>query len=281
MITRGSKFFYAAALVGFLSALFYGFLTGASDQGGVVAVFTDGAVVDSIIGPITFGWKGWVGEHVGYSVLMAFAAVMLAIGFFQTAFRDGDAEAIAEIEGVEVEDLPAALGPRGINIWPLACALGAAIAVVGLALSTFLFYAGVVLLLAGAFEWTARAWSERATADTAAGVAYREQLMHPVEIPLASVLIIAVVAVAVSRLLLAVPKSAAVYVIIGLAAVVFGLANLLAKRPDLRGRVVGIAAIVGVLVIIGAGIAGGIAGEREIEEHHEGASAVLERGGNA
>ena len=157
MITRGSKFFYAAALVGFLSALFYGFLTGASDQGGVIAVFTDGAVVDSIIGPITFGWKGWVGEHVGYSVLMAFAGVMLAVGFFQTAFRDGDAEAIAEIEGIEVEDLPAALGPRGINIWPLACALGAAIVVVGLALSTFLFYAGLVLLLAGAFEWTARA----------------------------------------------------------------------------------------------------------------------------
>ena len=38
------------------------------------------------------------------------------------------------IEGIEVEDLPAALGPRGINIWPLACALGAAIVVVGLAL---------------------------------------------------------------------------------------------------------------------------------------------------
>ena len=281
MITRGSKFFYAAALVGFLSALFYGFLTGASDQGGVVVVFREGAIVDSIIGPLTLGWKGWVGEHVGYSVLMSFSAVMLALGAFQSALRDGDAEATAEIEGIDVADLPAPIGPQGMSIWPLACAFGGGIVVVGLAFSTFLVYAGAVLLFVGAFEWTARAWSERTTADTAAGVAYREHLMHPVEIPVASVLIIAVIAVAVSRVLLAVPKSAAVYVIIGLAAVVFGLANLLARRPDLKGRVVGVAALVGVLVIIGAGIAGGIAGEREIEEHHEGASAVLERGGNA
>jgi hypothetical protein len=32
MITRGSKFFFAGALVAFLSAIVYGFLTSASDQ---------------------------------------------------------------------------------------------------------------------------------------------------------------------------------------------------------------------------------------------------------
>ena len=267
MITRGSKFFYAAAAVGFLSAVLYGFLTGASDQGGVVVVFTDGGAVDSILGPLTLGWKGWIGEHIGYSVLMSFSAVMLVLGGFHTAFRDADAEAIAEIEGVEVADLAPAPEPSGLSWWPLLCALGAAVAVVGIALSTFLFWTGVVLVVAGAFEWTARSWSERATGDAEANARYRDQLLRPVEVPLAAVLVIAIVAVAVSRVLLAVPKSSAVFIIIGLAAVVFGLANLLARRPNLTGRVLGIVVLVGLLVIIGAGIAGGIAGTRDIEEH--------------
>jgi hypothetical protein len=274
MITRGSKFFYGAAAVGFLSALLYGFLTGASDHGGVIAVFTDGGAVDSIVGPLTFGWKGWVGEHIGYTVLMSFAAVMAVLGGFASAFRDADAEAIAEIEGVGVAELAPPVEPSGLSWWPLLCALGAAIAVVGLALSTFMFWTGVVIVAAGAFEWTVRAWSERATGDAEANARYRDQLLRPAEVPIAAVLIIVVVAVAVSRLLLAVPKSAAVYVIIGLAAVVFGLANLLARRPDLKGRVVGIVALVGLLVIIGAGIGGAISGARDFEEHggEEGAS---------
>ena len=78
MITRGSKFFYAAAVVGFVTAIVYGFLTGAAAHSGVIGVFQDGDVVNSIVGPLTFGWKGWVGDHVGYSVLMGFAAVMAA-----------------------------------------------------------------------------------------------------------------------------------------------------------------------------------------------------------
>ena len=134
MITRGSKFYLAAAAVGFVSALLYGFVTGAADHGGVIAVFTDGAIVDSVIGPISFGWKGWIGEHVGYTVLMVFSGVMLVLGGFTMAFRDGDAEALAELDGVDVADVPEPTRPWGVSFWPLLCALGAGVVVVGLAL---------------------------------------------------------------------------------------------------------------------------------------------------
>lgn len=268
MITRGSKFYFAAAAVGFVSALLYGFVTGAADHGGVIAVFTDGAIVDSVIGPISFGWKGWIGEHVGYTVLMVFSGVMLALGGFTTAFRDGDAEALAELDGVDVADVPEPTRPWGVSFWPLLCALGAGVVVVGLALSTFLFWVGIVLLALGGVEWMVRSWSERASGDHAANAAYRDRILRPVELPLAAVVVILVVALAISRLLLAVPKSAAVYIIIGLAIAVFGVAILLSKRPELSGRVVGVVALLSLLVVIGAGIAGGVAGEREIEEHH-------------
>ena len=38
MITRGSKFFYAAAVVGFAAAVVYGFLSGAAAHSGVIGV---------------------------------------------------------------------------------------------------------------------------------------------------------------------------------------------------------------------------------------------------
>jgi hypothetical protein len=61
MITRGSKFFYGAAVVGWFTAVVYGFVTGAADHSGTLAVFSQGDVVNSLVGPLSFGWKGWVG----------------------------------------------------------------------------------------------------------------------------------------------------------------------------------------------------------------------------
>jgi len=262
LITRGSKFFYAAAVVGFVAAVLYGFLTGASDHGGVYAVFTDGAVVKSIIGPISLGWKGWVGEHIGYTVLMSFSGVMLVLGILTTATRDADAEALAQIDGVDLADLPPATTPFGISWWPLVAAFSAGIVVVGLAFSTVLFYVGLVGLVVAAFEWTVRAWSERATADPALNQEYRNRLMRPLEVPVGAVLVIAVLGLAVSRILLAISGNAAAYLIIVLAAVVFGLANLLASRPELKRPVIITVLVVGALALIGGGIAAGIAGPK-------------------
>ena len=130
MITRGSKFFYGAAAVAFLTALVYGFVTGASANGGVLNVFSDGNVVNSIIGPISFGWKGWVGDQVGYSILMGFAGVMVVIGGMTSIFRDGSPEALAELQGATVEkgeitgarvDLRVET-PQGLSFWPVLAA---------------------------------------------------------------------------------------------------------------------------------------------------------------
>ncbi|MCZ7628106.1 MAG: hypothetical protein M5U19_03005 [Microthrixaceae bacterium] len=199
---------------------------------------------------------------------MAFAAAMAMLGGFTSATRDADAEALAQLEGIDAAQLPPAAVPAGLSWWPLLAGLGTGVVIVGLVFSNWLMWAGVVVLVAAAIEWTAKAWSERATEDAASNAEYRSRLLQPAEVPIASALVIAVVAVAISRVLLAVPKSAAVYIIIALAAVIFGVANLLAGRPDLKGRVLGAVVIVSMLVIIAAGIAGGMAGTRDFEEHH-------------
>jgi protein-S-isoprenylcysteine O-methyltransferase Ste14 len=80
------------------------------------------------------------------------------------------------------------------------------------------------------------------------------------EIPILSVVVVGVMALSVSRILLAIPIAAATYVIIVLAVIVFVLAIVLANRPELKRSVlVGVLVGGGLLLIIG-GIIGGIVG---------------------
>ena len=250
-------------------------------------MFSNGDVVNSIVGPLSFGWKGWVGDQVGYSVLMAFAGVMVVLGGFTSVFRDGSPEALAELQGATVErgeitgarvDLRV-VTPQGLSMWPIVAAFSAGAAIVGLAVSTVLFGIGCVGLVIAGVEWTVKAWSERATGDAVQNKAIRDHLMHPLEIPIGAVLGAALVIFCMSRILLAVPKVGAVFFIIIIATAVFVVAILLASRPELKRSVLVGALLVFGLLIIAGGIWGGVAGPREAEEHSEeeslGATAVV------
>lgn len=282
MITRGSKYFYGAAAVAFVTALVYGFITGATAQGGVVAVFNDGGVIDAVIGPISFGWKGVVGDQVGYSVLMGFAGIMAVAGGFTTALRDGSPEAIAQVSGATVADGVVSgdvdlrvSTPQGLNLWPVVGAFSVGAAIVGLAVSTELFVIACVGLVVVAIEWTVRTWSDQATGDPEQNAEIRNRFMHPIEIPVGATLGIGLIILAMSRILLAVSKLGAVFVIIGIATAIFAVAITLASRPELKRSVFVGVLLFGGLLIIGGGIAGGIAGQRESDHHHEESLATV------
>ncbi len=277
MITRGSKYFFGAAAIAYLAALLYGFLSGASAHGGVIAVFNDGDIVNSIVGPISFGWKGWVGDQIGFSILMGFAGTMLVLGGFTSAFRDGSPERLAELQGATVDNgeitgsrvdlrIPT---PQGLSFWPVVTAFSAGIVIVGLAYNTVLFAIGCIGLAIAGIEWTVKAWSERATGDAVRNRDIRDHLMHPLEVPIGATLGAVLVIFCVSRVLLAVPKIGSVFFIIIFATFIFLIAILLASRPDLK-RTVLVASLVvfGILIILG-GIIGGVVGQRAAEHEEE------------
>ena len=167
------------------------------------------------------------------------------------------------------------LTPVGLSYWPMAGAFGVAVSVVGLAVDTTLFWVGVVLLAIVMVSWTVRAWAERATGDQGANRELRHDLMDPLEVPVLSVLTLAVIVLCISRLLLAIPQEVAVYMIIMAAIIVFVMAFILASRPELTRTVVVSVLLVGGVVIIAAGIAGGVAGEQTGEEHGAGAAPAV------
>jgi len=249
MITTGSKFFYALAGVLLVAAVVYGYSTGGGE-----------------VGPLSLGYKGGVGDHLGYGILLAGAAAAAFAGFCTTAFRDADPEAGAALLGT---DAPPAPTPTGTSYWPVVGAFGVALVLVGAVLNNVFFVAGLIALGAVAVEWTMQAWSDRATGDPAVNREIRNRIMFPIEVPVAGALIILVVVLGFSRVFLAVSKLGAVWVALAVAATVFAVGTALSLRPRIRTDLVAGLLAVAAVITIGAGIFGAVAGEREFEHHGE------------
>jgi hypothetical protein len=248
MITTASKYFYGLAAVLAVTGVVYGYSTGGGH-----------------LGPLSLGYKGGVGDVLGYSILMGAAFLAAFLGFFTTAVRDADPEAVAALAASGAP--PAVEAPPG-SYWPIVGAFGTGLTVIGVVLNNVFFVAGLVVLAAVAVEWTVQAWSERATGDPAVNREIRNRTMLPVEIPVAGALVAGLVIIGYSRVFLAVSKESAVWIAIGLAALIFGVGALLATRDRLRRDLVAGLLVTGAMVTIGLGIVASTSGEREFHEIH-------------
>jgi hypothetical protein len=249
MVTTGSKWFFGLGFVTLVLAAAYGWTTGGNG-----------------LGPLTIGYKGGVGDHFGYGILLSTALVSIALGVVATASRDAEAEAVADVAGT---DTVPPVTPAGTSYWPPVAAFGAALVVVGLVSDSLLFIVGLVVLGVVLVEWAVQAWADRATGDAATNRRIRNALMNPIEYPAAGVIVLAVLALAFSRVFLTLSSEAAVWVALVAGVVVIALGFLVASRPKISPNVVVGLLVAGALVVIGVGIAGGVAGPREFEEHEE------------
>ena len=73
MITTGSKWFFGLGFVSLVLAAAYGWTTGGNG-----------------LGPVSVGYKGGVGDHLGYGILLVAGVASLFAGFCATAYRDAD-----------------------------------------------------------------------------------------------------------------------------------------------------------------------------------------------
>ena len=256
MFKTGSKFLFGLAAFGFAAAFVYAGATGNHELG-----------MDAVLGPLSLGWKGYVGEHVGYSVLVGLSTTALFLGIFLSALRDRDAEAAAQVAGTDtVPEVPA---PDSVNYWPVVGAFSLGALALGLAIGPSLFIVGVVGLSITTVEWMARAWSDRATGDVEVNRTIRNRLMYPVEIPGLAVLGIGGTVLAVSRILLALPKVGS-YLVFGLVpALILGVGALIVLKPQISQSLIAAVLVVGGLAVLGGGVAAAVAGEREHGGEHE------------
>ena len=114
-----------------------------------------------------------------------------------------------------------------------------------------------------------QAWSERATGDDEVNASSVDRVIGPFQIPMLSVLAIVVMAVGLSRVMLAVSKTGAVVFVAAAAVFIFGGAVLIAKSRAPRAIVSAIVTF-GAVAVLAGGIVGAVAGEREFHEEEHG-----------
>jgi len=262
MFTPAFKFFAGLCAFAVVAAVAVGISSG------------QGALVDRVIGPLSLGWKGGVGNHFAYAFFVGLAAVSGFLAGILIAFRDADPAAQAQV--VHTERAPVVPAPVGVNYLPSLSALTAALFLIGLATGThWMIYATIGIIVCIAFVWTLRTWAEHATGDESANAGLYHRFIDPLRVPVISIITVAIIALGLSRVLLTVSKTASVW-IFGLVALAFFLVCvLLALKPQVSRVLTTVLVILAALAIIAGGIAAALAGERKIEHHSsEGAAAV-------
>lgn len=261
MITASSKFFYGLAGLLMVSAVLYGYTTGGGN-----------------VGPISLGYKGAVGDLLGYSLLAGGATLSAFIGLATNAFRDADPDVAAEMLGTD--RAPVVPTPQ-VSYWPIVGAFGVGLTVVGLVLNNVFFVAGLLVLGAVAIEWTMQTWAERATGDPAVNRELRNRIMLPLEVPIAGAAVIALVIVGYSRVFLTVSKENAVWAALAVAATIFIVGTVLSTQKQLRKDVLAGVLALAAVVTIAVGILGALQGEREFHHLEPGAGHETDEGDDA
>jgi hypothetical protein len=238
MFTFGSKFFFGLAAV-------------AAVAGGIY-------------------WVNTNLEFFGTIVLLSLAAVAAFLGGVTVAFRDADLEASAveSVSGADAEGF--SRGPRvSPSMWPIIGAFGAGLVVIGVVYDRRWFIAGLIVIAATIVEWTVQAWADRASDDPEYNAHVRGRLLHPLEFPILGAVAVGLVIFGFSRVMLAIPKSAAVGVFIGLGALVLVIAAVLSAPRRLSGAVAAVVLVLGGVGILTAGVVSAATGERNALHNHE------------
>ena len=170
MFTTAFRFFAGLAIFSLIAAFVVGFTSQTQ------------SIMDRVLGPLTLGWKGGVGNE-------------------------------AEAQVVHTESVPLTRAPAGVNYLPALGALAFVLLVIGVATETGgLTFAAVAVLLVVAFTWTVRTWAERATGDDHTNAELYHRFIDPFRVPVISLLCIAIVTLGLSRVLLSVSKIGSVWV---------------------------------------------------------------------
>jgi hypothetical protein len=247
MITLGAKVYFGLAAFALVAAAVLGLASGAT-----------------LLGIISFGWSGPIGDNLGYTVLLGVSAGAFFMGAVTTAFRDADATAVEQLVGSDT--LPAALPPAHLSPWPVVAAFGVAGLIIGLVVEPLVVGLSVLVLVISAVEWCVTAWADQATGDPDANAAIRNRIMQPIEIPAMALIGILIFVFFCSRLLLSASKWGSIIFFSGMATLILIAAVLVANRPQVtRGIVTALLLFGGVSLLVG-GVVGLGLGQREFHD---------------
>jgi plastocyanin len=212
-----------------------------------------------------FGYVVATSDRVGFTnlVVAGLGALALALGAFAFVPREPltALDEAAEPRPGDATDVAAA------SSWPVLGAIALGLLAAGAALDGSLILLGVIVGLIAVFSWFAQVWREHPSWTQAMTDRLNDRFVVPFGLPGTIFLVAGIGVISLSRLFLAVNRDIAPVIGILVAFALRAGFYLLSTRNVGRPAVATLATVAAALVLA-AGVAGALKGEREF--HHEG-----------
>src|SRR6266851_2512168 len=203
---------------------------------------------------------------VPITLLVALASAAAVAVVVTTAVGGRDLAPAVPLDAPPPESRSITAGaPARPSMWPPVVAAGIGLVAVGAAVGMGWLVAGLVVALAGTAGWYGRTWREHPSWTPRVSERVQNRLVLPAGLFWAILLCVAVVAIAVSRILLAVPEKASVAVALGMAVILLVAFFVIASQSRTRRSVVATLVENKALALGGAGLASGLKGERSYD----------------
>ena len=220
---------------------------------------------------VGFGYVVATSDRVGFTNLVV--AGLAAVGLGLAAFLFVPREPLALVGDEPAEARPADTTDLAVaSNWPVLGALALGLLAAGAALDGSLTLLGVIVALVAAFSWFAQVWREHPSWTQEMTDRVNERFVVPFGLPGTIFLLVGVGVVALSRLFLAVSAEAAPIIGIVIAFALLGGFYLISTRSLGRQALASISTVA-VGLVLAAGVAGALMGEREF--HHTGGEGEI------
>lgn len=213
---------------------------------------------------VGFGYVVGTSDRVGFANLVfaglaAFAMAMAVHAFVPREPLRLSLEEVGDARPADTTDLP------GASNWPVLAALALGLVAAGAALEGSLILLGVVVGLVAVFSWFGQVWREHPSWTQEMTDRINDRFIVPFGLPGTIFLLAGLGVVSLSRLFLAVSAEAAPIIGIVIAFALLGTFYLLSVRNVGRPAMASLATT-GVALVLVAGVAGALKGEREFHE---------------
>jgi plastocyanin len=206
-------------------------------------------------------YKILTGDLLGGVLYLMAGTVSFLLGIMLSSVRENEYAPVVPADAPPPTVRPTVSAPiPGGGGWTVLGAVAVGLILLGLVEHAVFTWAGVLVGLAAGAGWLARAASE----STGRAIS-----LAPLGIPVVGLFVIGSVMFFLSRILLAVTETTSWVLALAVAVVILGVAAVAAVRPNISGRALTSALVLGSLVMIGGGVVASAVGEREIEHHAE------------
>jgi len=223
-----------------------------------------GLAAAAMVASISYGVSTSDGSATAVLGFVAVGAFLLGV---VVIFAGPDREPWAVADVPRTEQAPMGARPALPSPWPLAGGIALAVLALGAATDGVVVVTAAVLLVVVGFGWLFQAWTEHPTYTARYGKRLKERILVPIGLPVAVVLLVAVIVISLSRVLLAVPETASRAVALAVALVILFSAFAVASSQRMARTAMFLLCALALVAVVGAGAAGLSHGERKFEKN--------------